>query len=178
MNYSQKNKTRKINHLHHLTHTLSASTWPFDTGNNLNTLENQRKKYLHGSVHWSSTVDKSPGTLVHPVKLDGLIYYHLLYSCLCQSTTLIENTHTHRGKVKFIWLIFSNIHTRKRGNLEQRTFMLDLRGYMPEKSTFLKNWHPVRGPMSFAAKGKNRHNPLNLISKLWTPLFRNTNVTA
>ena len=31
-----------------------------------------------------------------------------------------------------------------------------LRGYMPEKLTFLRNWHPVRGLMSFAAKGKRK----------------------
>ena len=31
-----------------------------------------------------------------------------------------------------------------------------LRGRMPEKSTFLRNWHPVRGPMSFAAKKGKR----------------------
>ena len=27
---------------------------------------------------------------------------------------------------------------------------------MPEKSTFLRNWNPVRGPMSFAAKEKGK----------------------
>ena len=31
-----------------------------------------------------------------------------------------------------------------------------LRGSMPEKSTFLRNWHPVRGPMSFVARGKRK----------------------
>ena len=31
-----------------------------------------------------------------------------------------------------------------------------LRGGLSKKSTFLKNWHPVCGPMSFVAKGKNK----------------------
>ena len=32
---------------------------------------------------------------------------------------------------------------------------IHLRGCRSKKSTFLKNWRPVRGPMSFAAKEKN-----------------------
>ena len=32
--------------------------------------------------------------------------------------------------------------------------IISLKGGVSEKSTFLKNWHPVRGPMSFVAKGK------------------------
>ena len=33
-----------------------------------------------------------------------------------------------------------------------------LRGKVMEKSTFFKNWRPIRGPMSFAAKGKKEVN--------------------
>ena len=35
-------------------------------------------------------------------------------------------------------------------------FIILFKGVLSKKSTFLKNWHPVRGPMSFAAKEKNK----------------------
>ena len=35
-------------------------------------------------------------------------------------------------------------------------FNVHLREPLSNKSTFLRNWHPVCGPVSFAAKGKNK----------------------
>ena len=75
----------------------------------------------------------------YPITLE----YHIFKQKLTSSTQSFEKTYqmTH-------WKSLSKEGSVREGSL--------LRGCRSKKSTFLKNWRPVRGPMSFAAKGKKK----------------------